>query len=290
MTFFPPQVSRFSFRRVCYDALMEVIYADSVFFLDLTIDYLLCLAAGRICGVYLKRLRYLAAAILGAIYSVAVLLPGFGFLAGVWGKLGCGLLMGLIAFGGERQWLKCTGMFFAVSSLFAGALWGMSLASGAGRIAFSPRLLLFSFSVCYAGVELLFRRKARSEAVRNVEVSLTFLGREARFTALPDTGNTLSDPVTGCRVMVISPHALSPIFASLTELFSLPDPVDVIDAAGSIPELRGKLRLIPYSAVGGRGMLPAFRPERISVDGKAEKELLAAVSPTAVGDGYEAIL
>ncbi|MBR1456591.1 MAG: sigma-E processing peptidase SpoIIGA, partial [Oscillospiraceae bacterium] len=43
---------------------MEVIYIDALFFLNLLADYLLCLSTGRICGLYLRRARYLAAALL----------------------------------------------------------------------------------------------------------------------------------------------------------------------------------------------------------------------------------
>ena len=273
-----------------YDAGMEVIYADSVFFIDLVIDYLLCLVSGRICGVCLRRLRYLAAAILGAAYSVAVLLPGCGFLSGPLMKLACCLLMGLIAYGGEAQPLRCTAVFFAVSALFGGALWAVCLASGTEIVSLDPKVLLLSFAVCYAGVDLLFRRRAKAGDVKRVEVVISFLGREARFMALPDTGNALSDPISGCRVMVVSPHALAPVFKGNEGIFRCSDPVTVMEAAGTIPELRGRLRLIPYSAVGTGGMLPVFRPDRITIDGKEEKELLAAVSPSAVGDGYEAVV
>ena len=57
-----------------------------------------------------------------------------------------------------------------------------------------------------------------------------------------------------------------------------------------LPEYAGKFRLIPYSAVGVAGMLPVFTPELLTIDGKEEKELLVAVSPTAVGDGFEAVI
>ena len=44
---------------------MQVIYVDSLFCLSLLTDYLLCLTAGRLCGLVLRRRRYLAAALLG---------------------------------------------------------------------------------------------------------------------------------------------------------------------------------------------------------------------------------
>ena len=51
----------------------------------------------------------------------------------------------------------------------------------------------------------------------------------------------------------------------------------------------GRLRLIPYSAVGGGGVLAAFRPDSAVVDGE-ERALLAAVSPDVSGDGYEGVI
>ena len=68
------------------------------------------------------------------------------------------------------------------------------------------------------------------------------------------------------------------------------NPVDALELLSQMPEYAGKFRLIPYSAVGVAGMLPVFTPELLTIDGKEEKELLVAVSPTAVGDGFEAVI
>ena len=63
---------------------MEVIYIDSLFFLNLGVDYLLCLAAARICGLYLRRRRYVLAALLGA-FSMAFLDSFMNiFVTGCW--------------------------------------------------------------------------------------------------------------------------------------------------------------------------------------------------------------
>ena len=57
-----------------YNARMKIIYADSVFLLNLTADYFLCLVSARACGLILKRGRYLAAAAIGAGIVGAALL------------------------------------------------------------------------------------------------------------------------------------------------------------------------------------------------------------------------
>ena len=278
-----------------YNTVMDVIYVDSLFVLNFTIDYLLCLVSARICGLWLKRLRYAAAALIGAAYSVAVFLPGMGFLAGRWGKLSCATLMGMIAYGCEQRRIRCTAVFLAVSAGFGGAVWAISMASGIswdGRayMPFSLRALTLAFALCYAGAELLFRARAVLPDKPRVPVVLRFMGAESRFMALLDSGNDLTDPLTGASVMIVSPHVLKNVLGSAADLFSIPDPVAQLEALNGVPALRGKFRLVPYSAVGVTGLLPLFRPDSLTIDGGAEKEVLVAVSSSASGDGFDAIV
>ncbi len=269
---------------------MEVIYIDSLFFLNLGVDYLLCLASARICGLYLRRRRYVLAALLGAAYSVAVYLPGLGFLASWPGKLAAAALMSLVAYGREKRPMRCCAVFLAVSAAFGGALWAMSISAGAGGSAPMPLAVFVpAFALCYAGLSLIFRRRARLAEEKRVAVELRFLRREARFMALLDTGNSLFDPVSGMEVMVVSAHALSPVLADYPGLAACPA-VELVERAARFPELAGRFRLIPYSAVGGAGLLAAFRPDALTVDGETRAELLAAVSPELQGDGFEAVI
>lgn len=274
---------------------MEVIYADSLFFLNLCIDYLLCLVSARVCGLCLKRLRYFLSALIGACYSVAVFLPGCAFLSSPLSKLAAALLMGLAAFGGEAKALRCCAVFLSVSAAFGGAVWAISMAGGGyfsdrAYIPVSSRVLVLSFALCYGGISLLFNRRAKLADKQRVQVRLVFTGKESRFMALLDTGNSLSDPVSGKAVMVAGLHALRPVLGGAAEIFSSADPVSAMELISRLPEYSGKFRLIPYSAVGVSGMLPVFSPELLFIDGREEKELLVAVSPSAVGDGFEAVI
>lgn len=274
-----------------YNARMKVVYIDSLFFLNLAADYLLCLAAGRICALQLKRWRYFAAALLGAAYAVAAVLPGLGLLSRPYLKIPAGLVMGLIAYGAERSPLRCTAVFFAVSAAFGGALWALSMAAGGdGAAALSLKSLIFSFALCYGLFRLIFRRRAALMEKRLISVEAEFLGRSTRFTALLDTGNSLSDPATGAPVMIACTHALKPLLPESAALFAKLPPVEAVELCAATPELRGRLRLIPYTAVGASGLLPVFRPDCARLDGKEEKGLLIAISDSAAGDGFEAIV
>ena len=82
---------------------MDVIYLDSLFGLNLLIDYCLVLVSARVCGVVLHRARYLLAALTGALYAAVMVLPGCGWLGSGAMKLALGAAMALIAFGGEAH-------------------------------------------------------------------------------------------------------------------------------------------------------------------------------------------
>ena len=260
---------------------MEVIYLDSLFALNLLADYLMLLCAGRICSLVLRRKRYLLAALLGAIYAAAVYLPGLSFLRLPGWKLLIGAGMGWIAYGRERTPLRCIAVFFAVSAAFGGAIWALG-----GR--FSLPALLGCFGGFFLLFSLLFSRKRRPEE-RLVRVRLGFLGRQTEFMVLRDSGNGLRDPVGGEPVLVACPHALAPAFGTLARLLEIPDPVALLEAARQT-SLEGKLRLVPYAALGGEGLLPAFRPDFLELDGTPDPHTLVAVSPRACGEDFEGIL
>lgn len=267
---------------------MQVIYLDSLFLLNVLADYLLCLTAGRLCGLVLRRGRYLLAALFGGLYAAAVWLPGLEVLGLPAARLGSGILIGLIAFSGEREPVKCTLVLLLVAAAFGGALWAVSL-SGGGAVTLSLQTLGIGFGICFSLLSLLLRAKKLLTERKRVRVRVRFLGRETEFYALVDTGNSLSDPVTGRRVLIASPHALRPLFGEHSALFETLSPVQLLEALGQTA-LAGRFRLLPFTNLSGSGLLPVFKADGLQLDGRESAELLLAVSPNAAGDGFEGIL
>ena len=262
---------------------MNVIYADSLFALSVFTDYLLCLVTARFCSLRLRRWRYLAAALLGGVYAVAVFLPGMAWLAHPLCELCAAGFMGLVAFGGEEKLFRCLAAFLAVSASFGGAAWAVALRQGS-RPAPDLRLLIGVFVGSYALLTLLSYTRQRRAREHPVAVTLTRGERRAEFTALSDSGNCLTDPVTGDRVMLVTPAALRPLFPGQAWL-SLSDPVALITAAPP-----GSFRLLRCTSVGGPALLAAFRPDTVTVGGRPRDDLLAAISPAAKGDGFQGIV
>lgn len=264
---------------------METIYIDRLFALNFIIDYFILLGSAKVSGVKLRRQRYVISSVVGALYAALSVLPDAEFLSLAPIKLVSGILMALIAFGKEEKLLRCTLVFFAVSALFGGAVWAISLgsgvsASGAVYIPLSMPVLVFSFGIIYAVLSLAFRCTAKNAGRQVFEVEVTHNGSTAELRALYDTGNGLIDPVTGDGVMIASVSALCKLIPNCEAICA--------ENISDFPEY--KLRLIPYRAVGtSGGLLPAFRPEKITVNGKERDDILIAISNQVGGDGFNAI-
>lgn len=283
-------------------AWVTVVYADSVFFLNGIMDYLLCLVTARLAGVPLRRWRYAAAALLGGAYAVAVFLPGFRFLACWPGKLAVGAVMAVIAFGGEPHLLRLTLLFFALSCGLAGAVLGLGLLSNstlprANGIFYTDvnlQVLILSAAAVYLLVRVVFRAAAR-HGLRGeyLPVRVCIGGRTEELSALWDSGNQLREPGSGRQVLVVAPGSLNailppPVLRLLTEE-CLRDPAALLEPLrAAAPVLRP--RLIPYHAVGTpAGLLLAIRTEYVEICGTCIPEAAAALSPTALGPDYSAL-
>ena len=81
---------------------------------------------------------------------------------------------------------------------------------------------------------------------------------------LVDTGNSLTDPLSACPVIVAEQDSVLPLLPeSFCQLLQTATSADAVLLAAQQTELAGRLRLIPYRAVGQQGMLLGIRPDCI---------------------------
>ncbi len=280
---------------------MTIIYIDSVFVLNALMDYLLLLCAARLAGLPLRRGRYLLAALAGGAYAAAVFLPGLGFLARTPVKLAAGVLLALIAYGGEEKLLRLTVLFFAVSCAMAGCVLGLGLLAGGGVPVVNgvfytnvdAKALVIAGTAAYIVLSLVFRAAAghgvKGELLR-VRVSIG--GRTSELTALWDSGSGLRSE-DGRAMLVAAPGALDaalpPAAGKLLSGRGLRAPETLLEPLrAAAPELRP--RLTPYRAVGtAAGLLLTVRTDWTEIGGRRYPGLTAALSPSALGVGYTAL-
>lgn len=271
------------------------IYIDRVFLLNLAVDYLLLLAAARLAGIPLRRLRLLLCAAGGGLYVAVVFLPGLGWLAHPVGKVVSGAAMALAAFAPERSRWRLIGLFFLLSGALAGIILAAGFCVGApglllGRIYRAEidwRLLLGGTAALSTVLHLLFRQGARHGGGELMTVQVAIGGHVRKLTALHDTGNTLRDPVNGRPVLVAEQ-------AAVLEL--LPERDAAILRENSAPEAamarlydggsRLHFTLLPFRSVGTEsGLLLAVRSDYIALHRRRMPRTLIALSPGPVSDG-----
>jgi stage II sporulation protein GA (sporulation sigma-E factor processing peptidase) len=201
------------------------------------------------------------------------MLPGYRLLGNTLWRMVCLAAMAGIAFGWNISALR-RGTIFVLLSM---ALGGM--ATGIGRGDFASLIL------AAAGVLLLCALGVRSPLGidKYQPVELCWNGQKLKLTALVDTGNTLSDPITGASVLVVGVDVGRKLGISREIIH---DPISAL-AKGELPGAR----LIPYRAVGKPGgMLLMLRFDRVLL-GKKEISPMVAFAPEEIGstDGYQAL-
>ena len=246
-------------------------YLDVLWLLNFLVDLLLIIAVNRLSGYPTSFKRTLLAAVLGGFYGCLCIVPGFYFLARTYWRLIFLGVMGGVAFGMTRDAIhRC--VLFVILSM---ALGGIALGIGKGGFI---SLLLCAVSICFM---CMFGLRGRL-GTKFLPVEIHHAGKCHRFIAMVDTGNTLTDPITGQQVMVVSSQLGKRLLGQ--DMLAFSDPVSAIE------HIQGG-RLIPYHSVGVEGGLLAAKRFHDVTIGKWRGACLVAFSPHELGRGeaYEAL-
>lgn len=247
------------------------VYLDGVMLLNFLVDFLLLLAAGRLCGVPVKVSRAIAGGALGGVYAAVCLLPGFTFLGNFLWRTVSLAAMAVIAYGWSVSALRRGVVFVFLCLALGGAVMGIGKGGILGIVSAAGVLCL----LCCVG----FRGRLGGSIY--IPVELRYGEKHLRITALQDTGNALRDPVTGQPVLVIGADAAQKL-TGLTQA-QLQTPVESV---GAIPGLR----LIPYHSVGACGFLLALRLQGVKI-GSWQGSTLVAFAPEGLSreGAYQAL-
>ena len=240
-----------------------IIYADILLAVNWWVDFLLLSGVARACGIETRGWRLALGALAGAAFSLTILLPPLPVWASLPLKLAAaaGMVAAAFPWRGWRAALRPLLWLFALSAGLAGlcaALYFYLAPPGIyvynGVVYYdAPTLLLVILTVLCYGILRLFERvlRRRAPAALRYTLEVTQEGRSIRVPCLYDSGNHLTEPFSGRPVVVMersTVEALLPVPADVTAL-----PPD------------GSWRVIPYTALGGSGLLPAFVPRRLTV-------------------------
>jgi stage II sporulation protein GA (sporulation sigma-E factor processing peptidase) len=224
------------------------------------VELMLLLGAGRLWGFFPNLWRCVAGAVIGAVYTVACLVPDLGFLNSFLWRMVFAVLTGLATYGGNLvQSLRFALLYLGVSLLAQAA----------------DRENLPAAALAATGLWMLYRSALQGRTF--IPLELYREGIHLNLTALRDTGNTLRDPVTGEQVLVLSPEAAFTLTGLTAQ--QLRSPLDTLQRH-PIPGLK----LIPYRAVGSSGFLLGLRFPDAKIGGR-RRSIVAAFAPEGLGRG-----
>lgn len=278
------------------------IYADVLFFINCSMDFLALYLAARLLHREIHTGRLLAAAALGALYAILTLYLSVGNFAVMLANIAASAVLVLVGLFPHRRWrdyLSGIAVFYGVSFLLGGAM--TALYNLVNSFLFSDKVHAFGnfldveaelsfggfflLAAASAGISFFFGRLfVRSRARQTARVELELASRRVRISLLVDSGNLLCDPIGGKPVLVVSFAAVEPIlYAELRAFFAnpVPDRIALLSRDGA-----RRVRVIPAEG----GLYFAFRPDAVLVNGTAVSALVAVDTAGRTFGGTDGVL
>jgi len=246
--------------------MQQTIYLDVLIAVNFLVDYFLLYTAGQLSASTLSRTRLCLGALLGGVCSCTILLPPLPFWANMAMTAAICAAMTAVSFGfdGWRRYLRRAACVLLVTVCYGGTMLairlaaaprGLAINNGAVYIDIPPELLVLTTVMCYAAVSLFSGQLRRRNLIRSrCSVTIENCGSKVTLDAIVDTGNLLNEPFSGLPVIVAEQDALTSVLpVGFTKIVS-----------GKADGHSAGIRVIPYSGVGGGGIMFAFRPTRIT--------------------------
>lgn len=242
------------------------VYIDVVFVTNLLMDYFLLRTAGWILSCKKNRGRIFLAAVTGALYSCLLLyIPAEDFLpAAILCHGACAYFMIRIGFGLKKGGLLIKAMVTLYLTAF---LWGgfWEVLSSGWKIT-ARTFFLFAFCTYFALSALIYISESLKVKLKHIyPITISYGGKVQSAYGFYDTGNLLTEPVSGRPVSVVCPEFLESIL-----------PEEMKESLKHIKESQGETestwleelnpRFVPYRAVGNEnGMLLAVTLEDLCI-------------------------
>lgn len=271
-----------------------IVYADVLVVLNLFVNYFLLRLSARILKTKPKRVPILLGAMIGGVYALVIFLPEQPWYIAVPMQLAVLSGMVLCAFRPHsiKAFLREAAAFFLVNFLFAGFMLAVFLLFKPKNMVYQNNAVYFDISIvtlvlsavgCYllfTWISYLLKRRTPDDRLYTVCIAVN--GKAFTGTGLLDTGNTLSDGFSDMPVVIADKAVLRHLLCE-----------NYPDFENGTLQNDLQFRLIPYTTVGGEGVLKAFRAETLEIVGKgiAVNGVLVAESRTDFHDApYDILL
>ena len=250
------------------------IYIDILFCVNFIVDYIILVSVRYLRGLNTGNARLLAGAFVGGLGSLVILLPPMS----VYISWAVNLLETLavtaaaflpMSFG---RFVKTSISMFIISFFYCGAM-------SAVLALFSPENLVVRNSTVYIGISpimlvgltlgiyillrVMVKLFGKNALPKTCEVEISHNGKTLSLKGTVDTGNTLHETFSGECVIV-----------GRADIFK--DMIDIEKCTDSTEVVKNGIRFVPFRSVGGRGLMPSFKPSKIYLSDSSRKTEIQA--------------
>ena len=249
-----------------------VIYVDVLVCVNILITYILLVCTRAMVNLATSKWGTLLASTLGGVSSLVIFLDNELVPVSALLKILIGALIVLLSFFPRtiKAFFKAFAGFLGASVIFGGAIYFLETTFKPYGVMYVNGTVYFDMSIKYLigctfliyGVfyiaNYLFERRATKNQVYTVRV--LFRDIEIAVSGYIDTGNSLTDTLTGRAVFVGELKSFAPLFTYEEQRFLKGGGID------DIPDsLLGYIHLVPCKTVGDSTLLPAFVPEKLEI-------------------------
>lgn len=256
---------------------VRVVYADILFAVNLSADFIVLYACGKVLSLKISFVRLFAAALIGTVFAALCETVFFdkGAICITLGVL-CVPLMCRTAYKqfGTVSFIKLCGLFVFLSMLLGGGMESISymlikLTKNAAFLKDGLSIKMFvllsgvmsAATICFAK---LFKRSKGSFETKKVFISADGTQRYG-FELMCDTGNVLLDPYSRLPVIVLKKENISYFKDAL---YSFKDSENIYFGEKAI---KSHIRFVPAKSACGSTVFAAFKPASTQIvkDGKS---------------------
>ena len=248
------------------------IYADVLVALNILLSYILIVATRVIVKMPTNKWAVMTASVIGGFSSLVIFYENGGVAFSLIYKIITGGILVAVGFLPKsfKPFIKALLAFFGVSLLFGGGMYALEMTLHPKNIMFYNGVAYFDMSISYLvgsvlsiyGVFILSDYLITEHNTKGgkCELEITYNDTTVSMTAFIDTGNSLTDGMSGRPVIVAELNAVAPLLTREELLFFKSGEYE------NVPKgLTKAFRLIPCKTVSGDSLLKGFLPVSVKI-------------------------
>lgn len=250
------------------------IYIDLVFFLNLFFDFILLLTVNNTLKRNASLKRIFLGSIIGSITFFSLFLPFSSFLLFLL-KILLGILMCIVTFGlkDKKYLIQNLSYLYMTSTVLGGFLYFLNLSFNETHygliFTYNTISINYLFLVIFSPIMLYIYVKQRREVNhydKYYPITIQFSNnQEITINSFLDTGNTLADPITKKKIIVVNKKI--------------------------IPFNEKRFLYVPFQTVSSHGLMKCIKIKSVSYNGKTSTNYLIGIgSDNFLQDGIDCLL